>query len=504
VVNLVHETDIEVLRQVALMQDREIRRLHERLRILCTTAARQSGDENLLQRELLKVEEQLARCQHELYGRSSEKRSHDRPKRDEPQRRRGHGPREQPQLPVVEQLHTLDDADKTCPSCGGQLKPWAGQFEESEDVHMIERRVFVRQHKRQKYRCKCGNCIETALGPLKLRPGNHYSIEFAVAIAVAKYLDHIPLERQVRMLRRLGLKIDSQTLWDQVEIVARLVGHVPAEIWAHLAAQRVLCADETPWRMLVKDGAGKKSWYVWAVCGDDGAVYRTQDTRSAEGARALLGDFAGVLMTDGYKAYDSYKREGGKYIQAHCWSHARREFVEAARFYPREADAVVNLIDELFRIERLAGCGPPDDPQRRDLVRRLRAERSEPVIRALEVWGMEIPRSFLPESTITKAAKYMSGIWPGLVRFLDDPDIPLTSNAVERSLRGVVVGRKNFYGTKSVRGAEVAALFYTLFESAKLNGLEPAAYLTQAVMAALKGEKVLAPHAARQRLLAAA
>jgi len=278
-------------------------------------------------------------------------------------------------------------------------------------------------------------------------------------------------------------------------MVARLLGHVPAEIWAHLAAQRVLCADETPWRMLVGDGEGKKSWYVWAACGDDGAMYRIQDTRSAEGARALLGEFAGVLMTDGYKAYDRTKREGARYVQAHCWSHVRREFLEAARFYPREAGAVVNLIDELFRIDRLtSGRGPPGDPDQRELVRKLRAERSEPVIRALEAWGLEIPRRFLPESAIAKAAKYMTGVWPGLVRFLTDPDVPLTSNAVERSLRGVVVGRKNFYGTKSVRGAEVAALFYTLFESAKLCGLEPAAYVTQAVMAALKGEKVLAPH----------
>jgi transposase len=494
VVSLAYETDIEVLRQVAQMQEREIQRLHERLRVVCTMAARQSGDDDLLQRELLKVEEQLARCQHELYGRSSEKRPHARAAGEPRPPHRGHGPKEQPRLPVVEQLYTLDDADKTCPSCGGELAPWKGQFEESKDVHMIERQVFVRKHKRQKYRCKCGNCIETALGPLKLRPDNHYSIEFAVAIAVAKYLDHIPLERQVRMLRRLGLEVESQTLWDQVEMLARLLHHVPDEIWAHLIAQKVVCADETPWRMLVKGDEGKKSWYVWAVCGTDAAFYRIQGTRSAEGARALLGDFAGVLMTDGYKAYDRYKREGGKFTQAHCWSHVRREFLEAARFYPREGHAVANLIDELFRIERLAGCGPPNDPGRVELTRKLRAERSEPVIRALEVWGMEIPRRFLPEATITKAAKYMAGLWPGLVRFLEDPEIPLTSNAVERSLRGVVVGRKNFYGTKSVRGADVAALFYTLFESAKLCGLEPAAYVRDAVVAKLNGEKVLLPH----------
>jgi hypothetical protein len=199
-------------------------------------------------------------------------------------------------------------------------------------------------------------------------------------------------------------------------------------------------------------------------------------------------------MTDGYKAYDRLKREGGRFIQAHCWSHVRREFLEAARFYPREAGAIVNLIDELFRIDRLAGCGPPGDSVQEALIRKLRTERSEPVIRALEVWGMEIPHRFLPESTIAKAAKYMTGVWPGLIRFLDNPEIPLTSNAVERSLRGVVVGRKNFYGTKSRRGADVAALFYTLFESAKLCGLEPATYVQGAVVAALKGEKVPLPH----------
>ncbi len=129
-------------------------------------------------------------------------------------------PREQPELPIVEEIHKLDVPDQTCPQCGGQLQEWAGQFEESFETDVLERRFFRRKHKRQKYRCACQSCVETAPGPAKLTKGGQYSVELAVQVAVSKYLDHVPLERQVRIMQRQGLIVDSQTLWDQIEALA--------------------------------------------------------------------------------------------------------------------------------------------------------------------------------------------------------------------------------------------------------------------------------------------
>src|SRR5512144_924675 len=107
-----------------------------------------------------------------------------------------------------------EEADKACTSCGGALEEWDGQFEESEEVDVIERRYVVKRHKRKKYRCRCGSCIETAPAPRRLIEGGRYSVSFAISVAVDKYLDHMPLERQVRAMARAGLVVDSQTLFD--------------------------------------------------------------------------------------------------------------------------------------------------------------------------------------------------------------------------------------------------------------------------------------------------
>jgi transposase len=500
VVDIAQEKDIEVLRQVARLLDRENQRLHDRIKAQADKIATLTGDPKMLQRELIALQELLAQRERAIFGDSRDRRAHEREAAAKEQKakepRRGHGPKEQPELPCVEVLHDLDEADKRCTACGGELHEWAGQFEESEEIDVIERQFVRKKHKRKKYRCQCGGCVETALGPTKLRPGNRYSVEFAIEVAVAKYLDHLPLERQVRMMRRDGLLVDSQTLWDQLDALAKSLASVPGRILRHLLTQPVVGADETHWLMLSARGKDEvnKRWFVWSVAGDDGVVYRIFETRGHEAAGKMLGDYGGTVLTDGYIAYDTLKRKGGRFIHAFCWSHVRRKFVDAEKFYPREAGAVVDLIDELFAIERLCPTGPPDDPERLAAVARLRDEKSRWIVAALGVWGEELSKTALPESAIGKAASYMRDLWPGLVRFLADPRVPLSNNGTERSLRGVVLGRKNHYGSKSKRGTEVAALFYTLLESAKLAGLEPRAYLRRAVHAALRGEPAPTPH----------
>jgi len=168
----------------------------------------------------------------------------------------------------------------------------------------------------------------------------------------------------------------------------------------------------------------------------------------------------------------------------------RRKFLEAEDAYPELSDYAVKQIGKLFKIERdipRAGPGASDDEIKEifELRRRFRREKSKPIIDGLLEWAVKTDGAVLPGSKMGKAISYMLKLWKGLTRFLQDPRIPLDNNAAERALRGVVVGRKNHYGSKSKRGTEVAALFYTLFETAKLSGVDPRAYLTLAAKRAI-------------------
>jgi transposase len=475
VIDLARETRLDVVRQVALLQQHENTRLHARLAALTAELARLRGTDpaTALQTELALLEQQLAAANRQLFGRSSERRAAPAARSETPAVKTGHGPRPQPTLPVVEVVHTLDAADQVCTACGGALGEMSGQCEESEEIDVVAASYRVLRHRRTKYRCACGGCVETALGPQKLIPGGRYSVDFAVSVAVAKYLDHLPLARQVRQMARAGLAVDTQTLWDQLAALARHLEPSHQALHAYVLAAPVVGADETTWRLLEKPNG--KNWYAWSAVREDAVVYRIDASRSAEAAKKLLGDYAGTVVCDGYAAYETLAKGRDRPLRlAHCWSHVRRKFLDAEPDFAK-ASEVRELIAALYRIEAKAR-----DPAQRHA---LREAESKPLVAEIHAWLLA--QRALPQSSLGKALAYTAALWPGLVRFLDDPAIPLDNNASERALRGVVLGRKNHYGSKSLRGTEVAALFYSLLESAKLAGLEPAAYLAEATRRAI-------------------
>jgi transposase len=476
VIDLATESRPEVLRQVALLQQQENEKLLRRIAELVARLAALEGQDATaaLQLELMRLEEQLARTRQELFGRSSEQRRPPAEAEPSPKpERRGHGPRTQPTLPAVEVVHELEEADRACPACGGALTEMAGQCEESEEIDVVERSYRLVRHKRKKYRCACGGCVDTALGPAKLIPGGRYSVDFAASVAVAKYVDHLPLARQVRQMARASLTSDTQTLWDQLVALERHLAPTYAALHHHVLEAPVLGADETIWPLL--DRGGTKRWYAWSIAAPDAVFYRVDPSRSAKAAAAILCDYTGVVVADGYSAYASLAKERA-FTLAHCWAHVRRKFVEAEPAYPQASHAL-DLIAALYRVEAESRDA---DPAARLAARR---ERSRPLVGELRTWLDREPS--LPQSALGKAIAYTDGLWGGLVRFLDAPAIPLDNNATERALRGLVVGRKNHYGSKSLRGTQVAALFYSLVESAKLAGLEPAAYLAEATRRAI-------------------
>ncbi|OQX66423.1 MAG: hypothetical protein B6A08_20570 [Sorangiineae bacterium NIC37A_2] len=488
--------DIETLRKAAKLLDAEVQTLSKlvvKLKRELFELKHGKAQQLELELQIKELEEQLARRNKLLFGESSEKRPTSSSKKERTEKQTGHGRREQPELEVVEQIHVAEVEDETCELCGGHLHASEGFFEDSEEVDVIERRFVIKKHRRQKYKCSCGSCIKTAPAPLKLFPGARYSTGFAAHVAIAKYADHLPLERQVRAMQRDGLTIDSQTLWDQLNVLGRLLEPAYQRLKSHVLTEAVIGVDETHWKVMGEKGkeqGGKgKLWQVWAVCSPSAVHYSIRDSRSAAAAETVLSGFSGVALTDGYAAYESVRKRAGAFTLANCWAHVRRKFVEVDAFHPGKCTKVLDLIGQLYDVEREAKEKPPDE------VLALRKERSLPIVLAIQKWSLEVEA--LPESSLRRAIAYMGSLWEGLRVFLTNPHVTLDNNATERALRGIVVGRKNHYGSRSERGTQVAAILYSLIESAKLCQINPHAYLESAIHAALRGAEIPLPHETR-------
>ena len=478
VVDLRRERDIEQLRRVALAQQVQIEQLLRALRAKCDELAALKGSEDELQQTLALVE-QLSRAAGQPQGADAPGDAGNESEKKTRKPREKFGNTEQPHLPELEQVFELDAADLTCPSCGGQLAPMKDQYESSEMIDFVEISYRLVKVKQQKYACRCGGCVETAPGPERATPGGRYSLDFAIKVAVDKYLDHIPLARQERILRRHGLAVTTQTLWDQLNVIGRRLEAASRALLARALAQPVVGLDQTSWRRL--DGKLDKPWQMWALTAPGIVVHRIRDDKGAATFRQLMGDYRGVIVCDALKTHEAGARGNDAITLAGCWAHVYRKFSEACADHP-EATLATKWISDLYDIDARAG----DDVVKRAELRRT---ESAQVLHTMKTWLWN--QAALKSLSIGSAAAYTIANWDRLTRFVDDARIPLDNNATERSIRGPVVGRKNHYGSKSRRGTEVAATFYTLLETAKLAGVDPVEYLRAAALADARGEVLL-------------
>ena len=475
--DLRREKDIEQLRRVALAQQVQIEQL---LRVLSAQAAELGalkGNDKELQEKLALVEQLTRKSQEvaaELEGLAGGKKKEEKP-------REKFGNTEQPKLRVVEELFELDEADKACPSCGGELSAMKDQFETSEMIDVVEVSYRVVSVKQQKYTCRCGSCVETAPGPERATPGSRYSLDFAIKVAVDKYLDHLPLARQERILKRHGAMVTSQTLWDLLNAIGRRLESASRALLARVLAEPVMGLDQTSWPRL--DGKADKPWQMWCLTGPRAVVHRIRDDKGADTFRSLVGDYRGVIVCDALKTHEAGARGKEHISLAGCWAHVFRKFEEAAPNHP-EANLAMKWIGELYDIDESAGG---------DLgkIAELRRTKSAEVLETMKTWLWS--QASLKSLSIGNASAYVIANWDRLKRFLEDARIPLDNNATERAIRGPVVGRRNHFGSKSQRGTEVAAVFYSLIETAKLCGVDPTRYLREACLADARGE-VLLPH----------
>jgi transposase len=367
-----------------------------------------------------------------------------------------------------------------------------GLFDESTEITIVERVYKKVIHKRKKYRFLPSvgtdkEIIVTAKGPEKLCEGAGFSVDFAIAVACDKYQRHMPLNRQVEFMESRGLAgITAKTLYGLVDVLS---GHVRRSKVLDKIRQDIfnaplaVHADETPWPILDGDTS---DGYIWNICNMAGAYYRFEPSRSGKIIIAMLKGYEGPVLTDEFAGYNRIKNET-KCVLCYCWAHARRNFYDIRGNHPEDCRAIILMIDELFSVEREAG-------RSFEKLKILREEKSRAILERIKQWLDEKHAKYLlSEDEMSKAIRYLLGHWKAFTVFMDDIRVPLSNNHAERSLRHCVLGRKNFNGSKTINGADVAADHYTIIETCKLVQLEPEAYYRYLVEANNAGREVLSP-----------
>jgi transposase len=346
-----------------------------------------------------------------------------------------------------------------------------GLYQQSKEITIFERVYQEVLHRQCKYRLlpkfnSTGKqVLVTAPGPAKVRPGSRYSVDFAISVASDKYEFHLPLERQRRKMQAQGLDVDTKTLYGLCEAVAEHCNSIRERVRQDILKD--FCAahlDESPWPIAGQESQG----YMWALSNRCGSYYQFEPTRSGKVALELLKNYKGSILTDGYSGYNRAKQKDELRV-GQCWAHARREFIDRIDDFPEKARDAVQMIDELFAVEAQAANF--------EELRVLRKSKSKPTIDRLYNWLIQTRPQFLPGDGIVSAINYCLKFWDELTLFLNDLSLPLSNNDAERAMRHIVMGRKNFGGSKTINGADTAASIYTVIESCKKVGLQPSLYL---------------------------
>jgi len=389
---------------------------------------------------------------------------------------RGALPAHLPRIEVV-----IEPEEMACPCCGGAMHVIGEDCSQRLDVVPAQYQVIVTR--RPKYACRsCQDGVVQAAAPARLIEGGLPTERLVANVLVAKYADHCPLYRQAQILARQGIEIDRATL-------AFWVGYAAAELkplWRlmrnELLASAKLFVDETTAPVLDPGRGRTKTGYFWTLARDDrpwsgtdppAVVYTYAPGRGANHAVALLGDYRGILQTDGYAAYKTFARLRPQAVTiAHCWAHARRKFFDLAKDGAAPiASAALKQIALLYEIEGdIRG-------QSAEVRRAVRQTRTRPLVEELKAWCMAKLAMVSGKSPTAEAIRYALGHWDGLCVFLDDGRVEIDSNAVERCMRPIALNRKNALFAGHDEGAANWAALASLIESCKLNGVNPETYL---------------------------
>jgi transposase len=408
------------------------------------------------------------------------------PAAPEPRAKTTHRPPLPAHLPRETVRH---DAPAACPSCGGAKASLIGE-DARELLEYVPAHFKVVVHVRPKLSCRdCETIRQAPMPSLPIergRPGPG----LLAHVAVAKYADHLPLYRQSEIHERAGIDLDRSTLADWVGRLGVLLEPLADEIARHVRAGGALHADDTPVPVL-DPGRGKtKTGRLWTLVRDErpwagpeppAACYVYSPDRKGEHAEALLSTCRGFLHADAYVGFNTLYAPAPatglpRLTEVACWAHARRKIFEVHEHTASPAaKQALERMAELFAIEADINGRPPDQRLA------VRQAKTVPKLRELKAFLDQTLSQTSRKSTLAGAIRYATARWDALSRFTTDGRLEMTNNAAERAIRPLALGRKNYLFAGSDAGGRRAAVLYTLITTAKLNGVDPQAWLTDII-----------------------
>ncbi|MBB4189180.1 transposase [Sinorhizobium terangae] len=394
-------------------------------------------------------------------------------------------------LPRERVEYDLADAQKACPCCRHQMHRMGETV--TEQLH-IEVKAKVLQNVRFKYACRhCDRTgintpVVTAPMPAQPLPGSIATASTLAFALVHKYVDGTPLYRLAQVFERAGVPVSRGALGHWViGSSEKHLSRIYDALKLRLRSQPLIHGDETTVQVLKeKDREATDTSYMWAYRSGEHSdepivLLDYQPGRGQIHPQAFLGDYRGIVMSDGYSAWRTL--EDATHLG--CMAHSRRRFVEAFKARKKGGgppEQALRFFEQLYRVERQARNEIPDDGETRDhCIRRLRQQHSIPVLNALKEWLDEIEPKVLPDSKLGDAVSYTLNQWDYLTRYIEDGRMPIDNNLLERDIRIFATGRKSWLFSDTVDGARASAVIYSLMLTCRACGVEPLAWLRYAL-----------------------
>jgi transposase len=482
--------DIEALKALLLASERRVQQRDDQVAAL-------NAQLNTRAAEIEHLKLQIAKLRRMQFGRKSEKLDHqieqlelqledlqaddaeavremppaDRAPRNKPARK----PLPE-HLPRDEEVH-LPEAN-ACPTCGGGLRHLGEDV--AEQLEYVPARFRVIRHVRPKLACSCCDVIVQAPAPSRPIARGLAGPGLLAHVLVAKFADHLPLYRQSVIYARDGVELDRALLASWIGAASGLLRPLVETIRRHVLAGPKLHADDTPIPVLAPGNGKTKMARLWTYVRDDrpcgdmtppAVWFAYTPDRKGIHPQTHLADFEGVLQADAYAGFNALF-DNGSIQEAACWAHARRKFYDLHEARPSALTTeALRRIAELYAIEAEIRGKPPDER------RRVRQTSAKPMLADLERWLRASIETLSRKSDAGAAIQYSLNLWPALTRYCDDGRVEIDNSAAERALRGVAIGRRNYLFAGADSGGERAAAIYSLIGTAKLNGIDPEAWL---------------------------
>jgi transposase len=377
------------------------------------------------------------------------------------------------------ETETVAPEQTACPDCGGTLRPLGEDV--SETLEYVPARFKVIRTVRPKLSCACCSRILQEPAPNRPIARGLAGPGLLAHVLVSKYSDHLPLYRQSEIYERQGIELERSTLADWVGGASRTLQPLVDELKKYVLSAEKLHGDDVPVPVLEPGNGKTKTGRLWTWVRDDrpagsdaaSAVwFAYSPDRRGEHPAEHLKNYKGILQADGYAGFRQLY-EKGDIREAGCWAHVRRKFHDLYQAHRSPvAQEALERIGQLYGIEKeIRGRSPAER-------REVREARSRPLLESLLVWLKATSSKLSRKSDVAQAIQYALGRWDALMLFCGDGRVEMDNNAAERALRAVALGRKNYLFAGSDAGGERAAAIYSLIGSAKLNGIDPEAYLT--------------------------